>query len=363
MSSICVVCSIEISNSLLSCGCSVCSTCQAKWILSVNNNAYINLTYPCANHTCKIQLSQESIKAIMNGEYLSQLQEIMLRKYILNDLSTFYCPNNRCNYAGFVDPNIKCKDKFICSSCNNEFIIDSAEVDIDALKKSLPVQIVVEVFTHIKAELENLVNLQCRDCPKCNSKIYRTQGCSHMTCSVCSEYFCWTCGVCLHDQSHDYYHSMKFSILSLSAFFFCILLFLKLYYSIKLVSSACDLILWIILSSVSAAWVLCKYIIVILIFKVKKQTLKISLFLIFLYFFDAYSMIVSTTVGVYWAFYSIYFIITWSIYVVYYCIIGVISFVLVQEYVKVGYHKAKVVAWLIVFHYLTIIFNMIIGFL
>ena len=36
------------------------------------------------------------------------------------------------------------------------------------------------------------IRANTRNCPKCNSKIWRTEGCNHMTCT-CGANFCWRC--------------------------------------------------------------------------------------------------------------------------------------------------------------------------
>lgn len=58
-------------------------------------------------------------------------------------------------------PNI---ENFICESCNNN-------------NKSI-------TFT----------NSVTKECPKCETTIYKTGGCNHITCN-CGSHFCWTCGI------------------------------------------------------------------------------------------------------------------------------------------------------------------------
>lgn len=33
-----------------------------------------------------------------------------------------------------------------------------------------------------------------RACPKCNMRIWKSEGCNHMTCTHCRHQYCWVCG-------------------------------------------------------------------------------------------------------------------------------------------------------------------------
>ena len=51
----------------------------------------------------------------------------------------------------------------------------------------------------IEADVEewqnNLTGVKTGNCPKCHAMIEKEDGCSHMTCPVCGNAFCWVCGM------------------------------------------------------------------------------------------------------------------------------------------------------------------------
>ena len=46
-------------------------------------------------------------------------------------------------------------------------------------------------------------NALVQNCPKCDTLIEKNEGCSNMSCTVCSFCFCWTCGSDLNSKFHD----------------------------------------------------------------------------------------------------------------------------------------------------------------
>jgi hypothetical protein len=42
----------------------------------------------------------------------------------------------------------------------------------------------------------------CKPCPGCNAPTFRASGCSHMSCSLCKEHWCWKCGMGFGKDGH-----------------------------------------------------------------------------------------------------------------------------------------------------------------
>ena len=53
-------------------------------------------------------------------------------------------------------------------------------------------------YTIAQAKEERLANASLgndvKPCPHCEAKIFKIEGCNHMTCGACKGHFCWTCG-------------------------------------------------------------------------------------------------------------------------------------------------------------------------
>lgn len=97
---------------------------------------------------------------------------------IMNETSfTFNCPMKRC--MGLVEAGtMKCKicKAKVCKKCREKEEEEDHECDKD----------IVENIKTIEKETKN--------CPKCNSLIYRISGCNDMWCTICRIYFDWRTG-------------------------------------------------------------------------------------------------------------------------------------------------------------------------
>lgn len=85
-----------------------------------------------------------------------------------------------------------------------------------------------------KSKVGNQLGAPVIWCPKCKTKIYRDMGCNHMSCSVCSHYFCYVCkgnvGNCLCDAVPIRSRLLRYSAyaLMLTIFFAAIPMFMTL---------------------------------------------------------------------------------------------------------------------------------------
>ncbi|CAD8113093.1 unnamed protein product [Paramecium sonneborni] len=178
------------------CKCLFCYDCVLNWIEEKINLKQKVDSISCLNYKCKQIITLENFqKSITNKQIDEKYMEIMLKNYFQQTQDIRACPNNKCNYYAFLPKN-RCNKEFSCHQCN--FIwLDKQYLSYDKLFllkiKDTKSDILSSVFEFISTQ----------ECPKCDSKILKNGGCSHMTCKKCNFYYCWRCNNQLNDKVHN----------------------------------------------------------------------------------------------------------------------------------------------------------------
>ena len=132
--------------------------------------------------------------------YNSNRQIRLLRQIVSKDKTEVKylraCPDNECR--GFLSSAYKCGtcEKYFCSDCH---VVKISRVDNDHVCDE-----------DTKASIQ-MINLDCKPCPKCSSLIYRTEGCSLMWCIKCHTQFDWNTLEIKHGYNHnpEYFRYMR----------------------------------------------------------------------------------------------------------------------------------------------------------
>ncbi|CAD8192221.1 unnamed protein product [Paramecium pentaurelia] len=178
------------------CKCQFCYDCVLNWIEEkINLKQQVN-SISCLNHKCKQIITLENFRqSITNKQIQEKYMEIMLKNYFQQTQDIRPCPNNKCNYYAFLPTN-RCGKEFSCQQCNFNWL-DKQYLSYDKLFllkiKDTKSDILSSVFEFISTQ----------ECPKCDSKILKNGGCSHMTCKKCNFYYCWRCNNQLNDNVHN----------------------------------------------------------------------------------------------------------------------------------------------------------------
>lgn len=183
----CLICLEDFSNSavLHSCACSsaFCSTCLLSWIeasLRSSFSASENISIKCANEFCKKEIPLSDYRSILDQESKGKLDEVLLLRYLQRSEDVRNCPSSDCKYYGFIG-EYSCDDNYQCLSCGKLW------ENFRSLNRKRRFWPQNDVFSSIYQEIFT------KSCPKCGIHIYRTGGCTHMTCKKCGYEFCWTC--------------------------------------------------------------------------------------------------------------------------------------------------------------------------
>ena len=205
---ICKICDCEVEdinqkNICKSCDSYFCDECLYEDIKENIKNGKSDLGCP----NCKESYDEEMIEQILlynnDNEEISMLKKLIkknnLKKLILSNPNLMFCPIVNCE--GYVDKknnkngyNICNKGHKLCISCG-EFWHKNGKCpkteDLDKL---------FEQFS---------TRLNLKNCPSCNIKTMKREGCNHITCTYCKKEWCWLCREIFSNTEEHYNNPNK----------------------------------------------------------------------------------------------------------------------------------------------------------
>ena len=231
---LCEICFTNPVNTTLSCKHIFCSSCLKMYLFTkINDGEVFDLNCP----RCNASLKNEEIKLLTSDELFHKYEMFLSVKELLKNPYTRLCPQPDCKGFDNASPSKKkltcrmCAYKY-CYGCSNPWHNGKCKISIDS-----------KFSSWAKKEKVKL-------CPRCRSYVFRNGGCSHMTCSKCSTYWCWICGSELdgkHSQiscligkkiSDCYWTSILIFLLFPISFFF--LFFFGVWYMIEINDVPCQ---------------------------------------------------------------------------------------------------------------------------
>ncbi|CAD8127650.1 unnamed protein product [Paramecium sonneborni] len=120
----------------------------------------------------KIFNNQQQVKKQKKSSW-KLCQQITFNKPKKQDLVLII---NVVSYYAFLPTN-RCKEEFSCNLCNVIWLDKLFLLKIKDTKSDL----LSSFFQFVSTQ----------ECPRCNSKILKNGGCSHVTCKKCHLYYCW----------------------------------------------------------------------------------------------------------------------------------------------------------------------------
>jgi ariadne-1 len=112
----------------------------------------------------------------------------LARSYVETNVRVRWCPRPgcsnavKCSSAGQMDMRCSCGYLF-CFQCNREA---HAPASCEELTKWIK-------QSTDDGETVKWIQVNTKDCPKCQTAIEKNGGCNHMTCRKCTHEFCWLC--------------------------------------------------------------------------------------------------------------------------------------------------------------------------
>jgi len=172
----------------LKCGHCFCLDCWKKRLESVIATGPLSVTSECPSEKCKVKVPPSFFKNCLVALSFNKFQKYLLESFVNNTKKLRWCPGLNCNYIvevlGSPKIDVNCKCKFIfCFNCGNESHIPAT----------------CEMFAkwndRIKSEGEDnaWIAHNTKACPKCKVLTQKDTGCNHMTCTQCTQEYCWVC--------------------------------------------------------------------------------------------------------------------------------------------------------------------------
>ncbi|CAK4102178.1 unnamed protein product [Aphanomyces euteiches] len=187
----------EVACITLTCSHSYCKECIKTYVAQKIENRQVEPNQlKCPTLECN--------HAFNSIDILQTTAEAMFLKYIrflhLNELELTphgrWCPNALCD--NMVDCNPK-KSTFQCKKCKTNGCYKCGNV-------SHPFQTCAQTTDKLYREWEAkqaAASSPVKPCPKCGYRIWKSEGCNHMTCTKCRHEWCWLCS--LKWTGHNYH--------------------------------------------------------------------------------------------------------------------------------------------------------------
>ncbi|XP_037949046.1 E3 ubiquitin-protein ligase RNF19A-like isoform X2 [Teleopsis dalmanni] len=198
----CTICCLKesLTNTFFTlelCGHKFCTSCLVRYLKNEINESRTDIACPqCSSvfHPNNIELLLTDVPEIKN-----RYEDFMIRRYLVSDPDSRWCPAPDCSYAVIASgcascPQLQCKRPscglFFCYHCKSEWhpnqTCDAARSLRQKAIRSSSVS-----FSHDSIRLRE----EMKPCPRCQVLIVKMNdgSCNHMVCSVCGAEFCWLC--------------------------------------------------------------------------------------------------------------------------------------------------------------------------
>ena len=121
-------------------------------------------------------------KLLTRADVLEKFNRFEARAFVRSNPTLRECPS--CN--GVVSRGESRSMDMQCGHCGFGFCWNCMrEAHTPASCSSLAMYEEKEVLTSVDDPTAELLARDCRKCPNCKASTYRTEGCNHMTCSIC----------------------------------------------------------------------------------------------------------------------------------------------------------------------------------
>ena len=153
--------------------------CLKTWIESEISRNNPNIKCPSNGLVCKggqSVIKMEEIENIVSHDFLVKHKSALMDLKIAKNKNLIWCPRPDCNTACNV---IDGSTNAVCPTCFKDFCVRCLN---DPHFEST-----------CEEMIEDFTDLNVKECPTCSLPIQRNRGCRILTCSRCSEKFCWDC--------------------------------------------------------------------------------------------------------------------------------------------------------------------------
>lgn len=120
----------------------------------------------------------------------------------ISDNNSFrLCPFPDCEYT--IERLLNTEKVVQCSS-NHNFCFDCGSIPHLNIQCEIAAEWLALVDEDIRSQ--SWINDFTKQCPQCRTRIQKSEGCNHMSCSNCRYQFCWVCSLSWADHSGNSYY-------------------------------------------------------------------------------------------------------------------------------------------------------------
>ncbi|OQR83385.1 hypothetical protein ACHHYP_14772 [Achlya hypogyna] len=181
----------EDAHVALHCGHAYCKACIKQYVTTKIDNREIEagqLTCPALD--CKQPLdAMDLLKTTTEAAFLKYLRFQRDMEFEKMPHGR-HCPSATCNAMIECNPSEK---TFQCPTCKTKGCFKCGNT-------SHPFRTCDQALDRMYVSWERSVNASCATkavspCPNCSYRIWKNEGCQHMTCRKCRHEWCWCCGI------------------------------------------------------------------------------------------------------------------------------------------------------------------------
>lgn len=202
----CGICFLALPSSMLTgleCDHQFCTSCWSEYLTTKIMEDGECQTIACAAHACDILVDDAVVMSLIQDPTVkSKYQHLITNSFVECNRLLSWCPIPNCNNI------IKVQDvemKPVTCKCNHVFCFQCSENWHEPLECRLLRK--WNKKCNDSSETSNWINVNTKECPKCNVPIEKNGGCNYMTCRnlKCRTAFCWVCltpGIAHSFKSH-----------------------------------------------------------------------------------------------------------------------------------------------------------------
>lgn len=186
---------------LILCNHFACQECLESYLVIEITESRIDIACPL----CPQPIHPTDIQTILGErpEMFEKYENFMLRRVLLMDPDSRWCPAPDCNYAVVATGCASCP-RLVCQHCETAFCYHCKELwhadqtcEAARVTRGRPAcpEMTVNYSAQSSSDESRGSSSDIKPCPRCQVLIIKMDdgSCNHMVCAVCGVEFCWLC--------------------------------------------------------------------------------------------------------------------------------------------------------------------------